>query len=272
MHFVGPDQLHGFEERLTTDIYPAGLDWVPDWRLAEDEKLAVVPRYLERLRAGPCAATLQIDYDAEVVDHARQAIVDSAREADRPLLLVASFTHPHDPYEVPVSHWERYDGIEIDAPTFPIRRTLPTRRRRRLRAMVDADGSAGAGAGAGCAPRLLRRRQPRRRPPRHDPRHPRRAGLADDTIVIVTSDHGDMLGERGLWYKMAPSRTRPRAALRPCPGRFAPVGSQAPVSLLDLVPTLVDLAGGRRRWPPPSGRCQPPPCSRAIPRPSGTCR
>ena len=27
-------------------------------------------------------------------------------------------------------------------------------------------------------------------------------GLADDTVVIVTADHGDMLGERGLWYKM----------------------------------------------------------------------
>ena len=32
MHFVGPDQLHGFEERLTTDVYPADLDWTPDWR------------------------------------------------------------------------------------------------------------------------------------------------------------------------------------------------------------------------------------------------
>jgi arylsulfatase A-like enzyme len=29
MHFVGPDQLHGFRHRLTTDIFPAGLDWVP---------------------------------------------------------------------------------------------------------------------------------------------------------------------------------------------------------------------------------------------------
>ena len=27
MHFVGPDQLHGFEERLTTDIYPADFGW-----------------------------------------------------------------------------------------------------------------------------------------------------------------------------------------------------------------------------------------------------
>src|SRR5688572_10053923 len=31
MHFVGPDQLHGFEERLTTDIYPSDFGWTPDW-------------------------------------------------------------------------------------------------------------------------------------------------------------------------------------------------------------------------------------------------
>ena len=32
MHFVGPDQLHGFEERLTTDIYPPDFGWTPDYR------------------------------------------------------------------------------------------------------------------------------------------------------------------------------------------------------------------------------------------------
>ena len=35
MHFVGPDQLHGFEERLTTDIYPADFGWTPDWEQPE---------------------------------------------------------------------------------------------------------------------------------------------------------------------------------------------------------------------------------------------
>ena len=29
MHFVGPDQYHGYEERLTTEIYPADLSWTP---------------------------------------------------------------------------------------------------------------------------------------------------------------------------------------------------------------------------------------------------
>ena len=31
MHFVGADQLHGFEERLTTDIYPSDFGWTADW-------------------------------------------------------------------------------------------------------------------------------------------------------------------------------------------------------------------------------------------------
>ena len=31
MHFVGPDQLHGFQERVTTDIYPSDFGWTPDW-------------------------------------------------------------------------------------------------------------------------------------------------------------------------------------------------------------------------------------------------
>ena len=31
MHFCGPDQLHGFDSRLTTDVYPADFTWTPNW-------------------------------------------------------------------------------------------------------------------------------------------------------------------------------------------------------------------------------------------------
>ena len=37
MHFVGPDQLHGFERRLTTDIYPSDFSWTADWSQYEEE-------------------------------------------------------------------------------------------------------------------------------------------------------------------------------------------------------------------------------------------
>jgi choline-sulfatase len=29
MHFIGPDQLHGFSQRLTTDVFPANIQWTP---------------------------------------------------------------------------------------------------------------------------------------------------------------------------------------------------------------------------------------------------
>ena len=73
----------------------------------------------------------------------------------------------------------------------------------------------------------------------------RSAALAEDTIVILTSDHGEMLGERGLWYKMSFLEGASRVPLViASPGRFAPRRVASSVSLLDLMPTLVDFAGG----------------------------
>jgi choline-sulfatase len=61
MHFCGPDQLHGFEERLTTDIYPADYDWTPDWDTTER------PHWYHDMssviEAGTCLRTNQLDFD-----------------------------------------------------------------------------------------------------------------------------------------------------------------------------------------------------------------
>ncbi len=95
MHFIGPDQLHGFEERPMTDVYPAGFDWVPDWDLADGERLPWYHDLSSVRRAGPIRSTLQLEYDAEVLERACAVLAD---DDPRPLLLVVSFTHPHDPY------------------------------------------------------------------------------------------------------------------------------------------------------------------------------
>src|SRR5262249_23358319 len=63
MHFCGPDQLHGFEERLTTDIYPADYDWTPDWE--SDERPHWYHHMSSVTEAGTCVRTNQLDYDAE---------------------------------------------------------------------------------------------------------------------------------------------------------------------------------------------------------------
>jgi choline-sulfatase len=246
MHFIGPDQLHGFEERPLPDVYPAGLDWIPDWRLTDDQTLPWYHDLSSVLRAGPIRRTLQIDYDAEVAEHARRAIEETARGDARPLFLVASFTHPHDPYEVPADCWSRYENVEIDPPAHPEPPEPIDAPTRRLRAMVSADTIEVTPAQA-----LLARRGYYGAVSLVDDHigslldalsaH----GLADETVVLVTSDHGDMLGERGLWYKMAPFEDSIRVPLVVhAPSRFAPRRIDDPVSLLDIMPALVEVGGG----------------------------
>ena len=69
------------------------------------------------------------------------------------------------------------------------------------------------------------------------------SGRLENTVVILTSDHGDMQGERGLWYKMSFYEGSARVPLVvSAPGRFAPSRVASPVSTMDLLPTLVDMA------------------------------
>jgi choline-sulfatase len=71
------------------------------------------------------------------------------------------------------------------------------------------------------------------------------SGLRESTVVIFTSDHGEMLGERGLWYKMSFFEPSARVPLIVnAPARFRPHRVSQNVSLVDLLPSLVELADG----------------------------
>ena len=247
MHFCGADQLHGFEERLTTDIYPADFGWTPDWSRFEER-----PTWYHTMdsvtQAGPCTRTNQIDFDDEVVYNARRKLFDMARTKDRrPFCLVASMTHPHDPYATPYAYWERYAGVDIDAPRvrLPIERLDPHSRRLRhvcgldLLAVTDAQTQAARRAYYGSVSyvddqvgALMTALG--------------EARFADNTIVLLLADHGDMLGERGLWYKMNFFEPACRIPLIVhAPARFAPRRVLGSASLIDILPTLSELAGAR---------------------------
>jgi choline-sulfatase len=247
MHFVGPDQLHGFEARLTPDVYPAGLDWTPDWRAPLGERLPWYHTMESIVSPGVSAASMQVDYDDEVCFHAVRALFDHARrhQGER-FFLVASFTSPHDPWEIPRRYWDRYDPAAIELPAVP---AVPfdeaDPHSRRLREMCGTDAAA------------LSDEQIRHA--RHayfaaisyvDERIGRvldalgESGLEDDTLVVFTADHGEMLGERGLWYKMAFFEDSARVPLIVRgPADFVRAGARvaAPVSQLDLAPTLLEL-------------------------------
>ncbi len=262
MHFCGPDQLHGFEHRLTTDIYPADFGWTPDWDQPEHR-----PSWYHNMssvrEAGVCVRTNQLDFDDEAAFMAERAIFDFARSRDtRPFLLVASFSHPHDPFAVPQPYWDLYRDSDIDMPGPAIAADALDPHSRRLRhvcamdaepvteAQVRAARHAYYGAIAyvdGLIGRLMEAL--------------RSAGMAEDTIVVLTSDHGEMLGERGLWYKMSFFEGACRVPLVIAnPGRFTPRRVAASVSLIDLMPTLVDIAGGGAQSPgvPVDGRSLSP--------------
>ncbi len=249
MHFVGPDQLHGFEERLTTDIYPADYGWVPDW-----ENPGVRPSWyhnmLSVVQAGLCVRSNQLDFDEEVAFQTLRQIGRLARrDRDRPWFLLTSFTHPHDPFAIPRAYWDRYDHEDIDLPVVPqltYEQLDPhSRRLYHVSAMYDY---------AQTNERIRRARhayygmisyiddkvgQILQAIEESDQR--------EDTVVLFLSDHGEMLGERGMWYKMSFFEWSARVPLiLHAPGRFSPGRVATPVSLVDILPTLAEIAGGGR--------------------------
>ena len=64
MHFVGADQLHGFEQRLTTDIYPGDFYWTENLE-TRTQKTKSDARGVTL--SGVCKRNVQLDYD-EIVD------------------------------------------------------------------------------------------------------------------------------------------------------------------------------------------------------------
>jgi choline-sulfatase len=87
MHFVG-DQLHGYETRLTTDIYPGDFGWVVNWD-EPDTRLEWYHNASSILQAGVCIRSNQLDYDEEVMYRSTQFLYDHVREGpdSRPFCL-----------------------------------------------------------------------------------------------------------------------------------------------------------------------------------------
>jgi choline-sulfatase len=246
MHFCGPDQLHGFEERLTTDIYPADYAWTPDWTRFSDR-----PDWYHTMdsvaRAGPCARTNQVDFDEEVAFAAQQRLFDIARGNDRrPFGMVVSLTHPHDPFAITDEYWHRYSDDDINPPRVAADADDPHARRLRhvigldLQAVTAAETRAACRAYYGAVSfvddlfgRILATLAAAR--------------LDRDTIVMVLADHGEMLGERGLWFKMNFYEPACRVPLIVhAPGQFAAGRVSFAVSLADVLPTLAELANDGR--------------------------
>jgi len=243
MHFIGPDQLHGFEERLTPEIYSADFLTMPQWD-GEDDDFAT-DAHEALVEAGPVPRTVQMDYDEEVEFHAVQKLYDLARsDENRPFQLTISFTHPHEPFLCKQEFWDRYRDDEIALPTVPRfdesqldEHSLRTYRHYNLSAPGITDqhicNARRAYYGSmsyvddkvGRIMNVLRE-----------------TGLLDNTVIFLTSDHGEMLGERGMWFKKVFYQNAVNIPLIVSGPGIEPRRVEENVSLVDLLPTFIDIA------------------------------
>lgn len=247
MHFVGADQLHGYEKRHTTEIYPANFAWTVDWTKGREYRptnLTMAPV----IESGPCIRTLQMDYDDEVAFHGVQAIYDLARKNDgRPWLLSVSFTQPHSPFVISQEYWDRYDHDDIEAPAVP---EIPLDEKDHLSRnlhycqgrhefTVTEDHKRNARHGYYGMISFIDDQVARLRETLEV------CGLSENTVIILTADHGEMMGERGMWYKQHFFEWACRVPfVVHAPGRFRAARVSQNISLIDLMPTLLDLAEG----------------------------
>ena len=245
MHFVGPDQLHGYNKRHTTEIYPANFAWTVDWskgRTYKPTNLTMAPI----IESGPAIRTLQMDYDDEVGYYGTQALYDLARKQDdRPFMLTVSFTSPHSPFVIGQEYWDLYDHDDIESPAVAplgldemdhLSRNLHFCQARDKFTITDAHRRMARHGYYGMISYI-------------DEKVGQlmevldKTGLAENTIVIMIADHGEMMGERGMWFKQHFFEWAARVPfIVHAPGRFKPGRVKQNISLIDLMPTLLDLA------------------------------
>ncbi len=246
MHFVGADQLHGFEERTTTDIYPSDFGWTADWSQTDEPYAPSRMSLRSIVEAGLCKRSLQIDYDEEVCFHTVQKIYDFARDLDeRPFMIMASFTHPHNPFVTTQEFWDLYDHDQINLPEvsyIPIAERDPWSQRYAYTIREDehdvteADLRNARHAYYGMVSyfdsligRILKALDDGR--------------FTNNTYVFVVADHGEMLGERGTWFKFLPYEWSTRVPMIvKGPGVKPGYIEQKGVSLIDLLPTFNEIA------------------------------
>ena len=247
MHFVGPDQLHGYAERLVGDHgpnYPGGVPPVDHGMLdgtADPQRVS-----LEKSGHGQSAYQVHDEYvTAATVDYLNRLGVRkrSGQEAE-PFSLSVGLMLPHQPYVARREDYDRYRRV-ITMPRHPeplsesvhpylrwwrrqcgiedVGEEEILRARTAYWALVSRmDSMIGEMLGA-----------------------LERNGLAENTLIVYTADHGEQVGEHGLWWKQTFYEESVKVpAIVSWPSALpSGVHSGRVVSHLDLNPTMLDAIG-----------------------------
>lgn len=246
MHLGGRRQFAGFQHRPYGDLTgKTGHQWEP---IGDDARKSM------RLRTAYVGVTEVPEslIQDQVVTHETVAFLREHQHAhpDQPWFLCASFSRPHFPLTAPSRHVARYwpDGVTEprvpaagDAYDHPM--SVGMRRGFQADAVSQDEMMRARAAYFSCVSYLdevigdlLLRLE--------------NDGLLDNTVIVYTTDHGEMAGEHGVWWKNGwyEACTRvplifslPEQRCARCPSHQY----GTPVGLTDLFPTLCALAGAR---------------------------
>lgn len=246
MHFVGPDQRHGFERRPLGE-YGAGHPGASRRGGIHLDKLAGTSGQSRRAVevAGRGRTTYQA-FDDAVADATCAFLQHKGNNpGDRPFAAVAGFVLPHCPFAAPNDLFDYYyDRVDVPQPDKAERANEPPaiRKFKQLRGLYPPldekrirvaraayfglceyfDRKAGEVLSALDA-----------------------AGLRENTLVIYCSDHGEMAGEHGCWWKSNYYEGSVGVPfIASLPGTLPEGERSGHISnLMDVGPTLLDFVG-----------------------------
>lgn len=222
------------------ELNPAGVD-----RLEEEPKIfTLVPnQYGGALSWYASPKPDEQHTDGLEAEAAEWVLERCAKHKDRPFFLAVGFFRPHTPYVSPQKYFAMHpekempvvQNVKEDQADIPPAGLASHKReqdkltddlRRQARQAYNASISfmdAQVGRVVGALDRL---------------------GLAENTIIVFTSDHGYHMGEHGLWQKMSLFEESSRVPFMiVAPGAKQGTAVATPVSHLDLFPTLAELCG-----------------------------
>ena len=246
MHIVGPDQHHGFEQRPIADFRGTWL-W-GGWKLKPvlGDLVDTPGANRASMEKSGQGWTGYMEYDELIRDTTVEWINGrNQRKEDRPFCLVAGFVAPHCPFVCPPQYFERHyeemtlpDVSEGDlARLHPVHKAM--RENSKIEDLTDEEIRRTRAAYYGLLEwfdglvgdvmRVLDDN-----------------GMLENTVVIYTSDHGDQLGDHGLWWKSTFYESSVGVPfIVSWPGHVESgrrIHQNA--SLMDLAPTLADIGGG----------------------------
>lgn len=205
MHAIGPDQLHGYAERFVGDHSGNFLGGVPVDRGVLDGTAG--PERVSLVRSGAGQSAYQVhdeDVAAAAVDYLNRLGVQKRAFGETssglPFSLSVGFMLPHPPYVARREDYERY-ADKMTLPQRPERHDQVQhpyiRRWREYTGIVETSEAETLRARAAywglvrrvdiLVGQILAALEAN--------------GFAENTLIVYTSDHGDMQGEHGLWWK-----------------------------------------------------------------------